>query len=168
MSGTVWSNSYIAAPVAWECESIRPGMTVLPSRSICRVAGPASFRTSALEPTLTMRPPSIAIASAIEKLASTVRTLPLWRIRSGVCAGSTTQRIPQIAAAMNRPKVRMPSSCHERAELLRLAGQGPMIGLCGSQFSHLQARRSSPWAKMPRFYCHRYFSSNSRTPVHSS
>ena len=40
-----------AARMAWRWESISPGMTVRPRRSITRVPGPASFRMSADDPT---------------------------------------------------------------------------------------------------------------------
>ena len=77
-----------AARVACRCESIRPGMTVRPVRSIVRVRGPASFRMSAERPTAMMRPSRTASASCVEKLASTVSTLPLTRMVSGLLCGS--------------------------------------------------------------------------------
>ena len=46
------------------CESISPGMTVRPCRSITRVADPARRRTSAVVPTATIRPPRAAMAGS--------------------------------------------------------------------------------------------------------
>src|SRR5579871_2836762 len=68
------------------CESIRPGITVRPCRSISRVCGPACLRISALVPTAAILPLRMARASRTEKLRSTVRIFPLLRIISGFCA----------------------------------------------------------------------------------
>ena len=67
---------------------MRPGITVRPCRSITRVAGPASFCTSAVLPVATIFPSRIAIACRIENWLSTVTTLPLTRTVSGLCAAS--------------------------------------------------------------------------------
>ena len=40
MSGIGWSNSSMLAPVGWVCESIRPGRTVFPARSMTRSGAP--------------------------------------------------------------------------------------------------------------------------------
>ena len=63
--------------------SISPGMTARPRRSIRRVAGDASFATSASLPTATMRSPRMATACAIEKRSSTVMIFPFDRMTSG-------------------------------------------------------------------------------------
>jgi hypothetical protein len=65
MSGTGCSNSYIDAAGAWTCESINPGNTVLPPRSILSVVEPASFKTSLLVPVARIRPSRIAMASTM-------------------------------------------------------------------------------------------------------
>src|SRR5262249_23209250 len=65
---------------------MRPGMTDLPFRSMMRVAGAACAATAASSPTATIRSPAMAIAWAIEKLASTVITLALLRMNSAGCA----------------------------------------------------------------------------------
>src|SRR5262249_62167623 len=61
-------------------------MTDLPFRSMMRVAGAACAATAASSPTATIRSPAMAIAWAIEKLASTVITLALLRMNSAGCA----------------------------------------------------------------------------------
>jgi len=75
-----------AARIAWRCESMSPGMTVRPPRSITRDRGPASFRISADVPSAVMCPSRIAIASRTDDCASTVRILPFTRTVSGACA----------------------------------------------------------------------------------
>jgi len=75
------------ARIAWMCESISPGMTVRPARSIDRVAGPASARISAARPTATIRSPRTASASA--GAASNVTILPSRRIVSAGCASAS-------------------------------------------------------------------------------
>ena len=69
--------------------SMSPGMTARPRRSILRVAGVASFRTSASVPTATMRSPRTAIACATVKRSSTVMIFPFEKMTSGAgcCAG---------------------------------------------------------------------------------
>ncbi len=57
--------------------SVRPGVTVRPFRSIWRVAGPASLRTSSFVPTAVNLSPVMATACAYENRSSTVTILPL-------------------------------------------------------------------------------------------
>ena len=52
------------ARMAWMWESIRPGMTVRPPRSMTRVAGPASARMSAELPIAAIFPSRTASACA--------------------------------------------------------------------------------------------------------
>ena len=78
-----WIEKLNAARMACMCESIRPGITVRPSRSITRVCGPASLRTSAVVPVAAMRPSRMASAWRTDACESTVRILPLMRIVSG-------------------------------------------------------------------------------------
>ena len=54
-----------AARIACRWESISPGMSVRPPRSMVRVRGPARRRMAAEVPTAVMRSPEIATASAI-------------------------------------------------------------------------------------------------------
>jgi hypothetical protein len=54
----------------------------LPFRSMMRLAGVACAAIAASSPTATIRSPAMAIAWAIEKLASTVMTLAFLRMRS--------------------------------------------------------------------------------------
>ena len=65
---------------AWP--SMRPGMTVLRSRSRTRVVGAACCAIAASGPTAMMRSPAIAMALAIVEPASTVITLAFRRMRS--------------------------------------------------------------------------------------
>src|SRR5207249_5098910 len=57
-------------------------MTDLPFRSMMRVAAAACVAIAASSPTATIRSPAMAIAWAIEKLASTVMTLAFLRMKS--------------------------------------------------------------------------------------
>ena len=87
-----------AARMACRCESMSPGMTVRPPRSMTRVAGPASFRTSSDEPTRSDASIAIASACATVDRASSVTILPFRRMVSGVCARALTdktQRTPR-------------------------------------------------------------------------
>jgi hypothetical protein len=56
-------------------ESISPGITVRPLKSISTVRGPASARISSSVPAATMTPLATAKACPSEKSLSTVRTL---------------------------------------------------------------------------------------------
>src|SRR5262245_66679066 len=57
-------------------------MMDLPFRSMMRLAGVACAAIAGSSPTATIRSPAMAIAWAIEKLASTVMTLAFLRMRS--------------------------------------------------------------------------------------
>ena len=84
-------------------------MTVRPSNSTMRVAGPASAPTSAAEPTAAMRPSFTASASAMESSASTVRISPPVRIRSGSgrhCAEEAVAEARERTAAAARRRDR--------------------------------------------------------------
>ena len=59
--------------------SIRPGISVLPCRSMTFVLEPTSERIRALLPTDTIRSPRIATACWVEKSASTVNTFPFTK-----------------------------------------------------------------------------------------
>ena len=77
------------------CASLKPGSSSLPSASITRVCGPCQASISSLEPTATMRSPSIATARAVGWLLSTVQTLALRTMRSAAgcdCAGRKVAR----------------------------------------------------------------------------
>src|SRR5438045_1186498 len=71
ISGRGWSNSVMQASVAWTCESIRPGSTVLPCRSTTWVPWPRVLRMSSFVPTRTTRPPCTARAWWLENSFST-------------------------------------------------------------------------------------------------
>ena len=60
-------------------ESIRPGITVRPSRSITRACLPAIFRKSADAPVEMILPSRMATASAVDDFESILRILPLSR-----------------------------------------------------------------------------------------
>ena len=75
-------SQYSAARMKCVWLSMRPGITVLPCKSILRVSGPVSRMMSRVLPTATSRSPFTASASATEKRSSTVTTLPWVRIRS--------------------------------------------------------------------------------------
>src|SRR5438477_5177274 len=92
--GTYWFFRY------WQEEpgedvSIKPGMMVRPFTSTTCVLAPTSFITSASWPTAEMVFPVMAIACAMEKLLSTVRTFPFRRIRSA-----------DLCCAANHPQLR--------------------------------------------------------------
>ena len=65
--------------------NIKPGITILPSRLITLVSGPASSSTLPSCPTATMRSPRTAIASAISNRRLTVTIFPDRNIKSGGC-----------------------------------------------------------------------------------
>src|SRR5262245_41193457 len=64
------------------CESLRPGTTVRPPRSIARVVGPRKRCTCWSSPTKSKRPPAIATAVAVGRDGSIVAMRPLVRTRS--------------------------------------------------------------------------------------
>jgi len=70
--------------MGWVWESLRPGITVAPSRSMTRVPGPFDCMTSAVVPTWENVPCRIATASANGRLPSMVANRPLCRIKSAV------------------------------------------------------------------------------------
>src|SRR5579872_4844548 len=78
-------------------ESMRPGITVRPCRSITRVCAPACLRISALPPTAVIFPSRIARASWVENWRSTVRIFPFTKMVSAPCenAGSAAARTAQ-------------------------------------------------------------------------
>src|SRR5687767_7229039 len=101
-----------AAPSGCTCASVRPGIAVRPFKSMTCVFGPRSrARTSALAPTATMRPSLTATASTIENERSTVRILPLCRIRSASAAirdaaeNTTAATCARMRTAMTDPHV---------------------------------------------------------------
>src|SRR5262245_32370223 len=64
------------------CESLRPGTTVRPPRSIARVVGPRKRCTCWSSATDSKRPPAIATAVAVGRDGSIVAKRPLVRTRS--------------------------------------------------------------------------------------
>ena len=83
-----------AARMACMWESIKPGMTVRPWRSMTRACAPAILRISDEVPTATILPPLTSSASTVENCESAVRILPLSKI---VCANDA----PAANRAMN-------------------------------------------------------------------
>src|SRR3954467_13768706 len=80
---------------------MRPGMTVIPRRSITFASLPASLRICAVSPTATMRAPLTAIACATVKRSSTVTTLPLSSTRSTLPAANAAVAAQSQAASAN-------------------------------------------------------------------
>src|ERR1051326_6995469 len=76
-------------PCRWE--SINPGITVLPFRSMTWVDGPASLRTLSVFPTAVILPSLIPIASCVENCESTVRIFPFTSTVSAVCDQAGTE-----------------------------------------------------------------------------
>src|SRR5262245_31828372 len=72
---------------AWGWASKKPGSTERPARSMTFVPGAASLSSAASSPTAAICPARTAIACATREPRSSVRTLPLWRIRSGGSMG---------------------------------------------------------------------------------
>src|SRR4030042_2702125 len=67
----------------WVWQSIKPGRTSAPSRSMTRVFLPTSFLISAVRPTRKIRSPSTAAASAQGREGSAVQKVPFKRTVSG-------------------------------------------------------------------------------------
>jgi hypothetical protein len=86
-----------AANARCVCASLMPGITTRPPRSTRRVARPASRCTSAVVPTVRMRSPRIATASAHGRAESAVKTLP--PVRMSVGAGRCARRWERRRAA---------------------------------------------------------------------
>src|SRR5205814_231040 len=97
--------------------SVRPGTTAAPCRSTTSVAGPASSRISASEPTALITPPEPATASAHGRSGSSVRTRAPTRARSTVLrrrhvgneharlrSQGARDRAPLALAAAERPR----------------------------------------------------------------
>ena len=80
----------------WMCVSLKPGMSTRPCRSTCDCA--EYFFTISSPPTARILPSFTTTAERIEKLSSTVRTLPLCRIMS---AGSGFEHPCSKAVAMS-------------------------------------------------------------------
>src|SRR5262249_32239772 len=80
----------------WVWESLRPGITVAPSRSMTRVPGPFDGMTSAVVPTWENVPWRIATASADGRLPSMVAKRPLRRITSAVPVADDVMAPPGI------------------------------------------------------------------------
>src|SRR5688572_19967385 len=125
------------------CESIRPGMTVRPLRSIVRVRGPARFRMSAERPTAMMRPSRMASAWCVENAASTASTLPFTRIVSACCADVGAARTSIITKARATMRMRAPilgsrkpspldsrSGCPERSRRAGFRSETQAAGDC--------------------------------------
>src|SRR5262245_17110927 len=90
-------------------ESMRPGMTVRPPRSMMRVAGPAKPRMSAERPTATIVSSRTANASAMVERSSSVTILPLTSAVSGDCAATGRANAANAkAAARRRPTAARP------------------------------------------------------------
>jgi hypothetical protein len=62
MSGIGWSNSVVAAPTGWLCESSSPGNTIAPLKSRSSVVASFRNRVSLFLPTAQMRSPVTARA----------------------------------------------------------------------------------------------------------
>src|SRR5215510_1644651 len=84
------------------CESLKPGVTRLPCRSITFVFAPIHLRISSVEPTAAMRLPRTATASTSGCLSSTVQIFPLTRTRSaGACARTSAEIVNVMRSARN-------------------------------------------------------------------
>src|SRR5580765_6877290 len=113
-------------------ESISPGITVRPCRSITRVPGPASARRSAERPTATIVPSRTASASCTDEARSSVTTLPSSRSVSTPCAPapagiSSASRVSRSARPSRRAARCLMSSPRRggsAAERLQRAGAG--------------------------------------------
>src|SRR5262245_8564923 len=108
------------------CESFNPGMTRRPPRSITRVPGARSFRTSSLSPSAAKRLPAMAMARASGRFESSVVILPLCRMTSAafimasVGLGTRTQEGSTLAR---------PEFAKLLADEVRLFLEDPMAAL---------------------------------------
>lgn len=90
-------------PLAWQCVSMKPGVTVMRCASMTCVWRVARFRMSVFDPTATNRPCLTAKASARGWVWSLVRTLPFTRIRSGSAVANPDVDGCGVHAASVRP-----------------------------------------------------------------
>ena len=141
MSGTGAPNSYIDALGACTWESISPGSTVLPPRSTCSVAEPASFTISAFVPTATMRPSRIAMAFTMRNCGSTVTILPVWKMWLG--GGSRWQPAAAITSDRKRKPRDGSSAVSVRTPAAHLAER--LTGAPARRDTMKARGRSSAW-----------------------
>lgn len=88
--------------MGWQCASMMPGMTALPSNFTTRVRGPTSLRMASSDPTATNRPLFTAAADAIVPFESSVTILPSRKTTSGGAAGEA-HAAEQAKAAAGAP-----------------------------------------------------------------
>jgi hypothetical protein len=81
------------------CVSMKPGTSIMPRASITRVVGAVSLRTSAPEPTATMRSPAAATASAHGRRESPVQTRALTTAMVGACARALSGSVTIVERA---------------------------------------------------------------------
>src|SRR6478609_2657140 len=127
------------------CESIKPGTTVRPSRSIMRVPAPANARTSAEVPTATILPSRMASASAVGMAASRVTIFPLSRTVSAFWPKAADPR-PDVDSATATSGamidfIVVPPECCPSPRLPRRGDHRARDGLLRKeQFHHLAVR----------------------------
>src|SRR3954451_261567 len=144
--------NFSPARMAWICESMRPGMTVRPPRSMTRVPGPEYRVMSADAPVAMILSPRIAIAWVIDDCASSVMILPLIRTVSAGCAaaGRAPANDSAITASAGMTKIAFtcaPGAANEPTAyaglpfslVLHDAGHGP------AKDSVCFRRRRQPW-----------------------
>ena len=133
----------------WKCESMRPGITVRPERSI--VSAPAGTPIVAAGPTRTMRSPSMTMrpfSIGAAPLPSMMRTLS--RTTGRVCAVSAAATHSAIARRRRRSSIEAIGACSSPSRAVTRT-PGPRIARSSNRDA---ACASRPLAALPRGAAH--------------